>query len=218
MKRKLYFLEVKMNNIKIDSTTYKLPRINFHKTAKKKTQIVVGNTFSTNMNHYKGWLSRYNGEYKKTAAFTIDKDGNIYQHYDPKYSSDFINNKKVNDFIIPVVIENLGWLINDTTTDKILTWVGDEYINEETMVKCLWRTHEYWDGYTESQLDSLIELSKYLSDKFNIPIQTIGHNTKVDDIYEYRGVVFRSNYQRQSTDLTPAFNYELFKSKLENYG
>ena len=205
-------------NIKIDDISYKLPKSNYYRTARKKTQIVVGNTFSNNMNHYKGWLTRYNGEYKKTAAFTIDVDGIIYQHYDPKYSSDFLLNKKNNEYIIPIVLENNGWLIKDTDSEKTLTWVGNDYNNIDSIVKSSWRTHEYWASYNIKQIDSLVELSKYLSDKFKIPLQTIGHNTKVDDIYEYRGIVFRSNHQRKSTDLSPAFDYELFKTKIENYG
>jgi N-acetyl-anhydromuramyl-L-alanine amidase AmpD len=204
-------------DIKIDDVSYKLPKCNYRRSAKKKSQIVVGNSFSSGMNHYNGWLTRYYGEYKKTAAFTISKDGNIYQHYDPKYTSDFLNNKNLNDHIIPVVMENNGWLINDVLNGVVTTWVGNEYNDIDTMFKRLWRTHEYWDGYTDKQIESLIYLSKYLSNKFKIPLQTIGHNTKVDDIYEYRGIVFKSNYQRQSTDLSPAFNYELFKNKLENY-
>jgi hypothetical protein len=42
-------------------------------------------------------------------------------------------------------------------------------------------------------------------------LKTIGHNTKVDSISEYNGIVFRSNYEKSYTDLSPAFNFEEFK-------
>ena len=50
----------------IDKDTYKLNESNFYSKEFDKTQIVLGNSFSTNLNHLKGWEKRYNGNYKKT--------------------------------------------------------------------------------------------------------------------------------------------------------
>ena len=61
----------------IDKDTYKLNESNFYSKEFDKTQIVLGNSFSTNLNHVKGWEKRYNGDYKKTAMFSIDRKGNI---------------------------------------------------------------------------------------------------------------------------------------------
>jgi len=204
-----------MVDINIDIDKYKLPKNNYYRTAKKKTQIVVGNTFSNSMQHYNGWLTRCGGEYKETAAFTISAGGKIFQHYDPKYFSTFLSIKKANENIIPIVIENEGWLTKEG--DKFYTWVGNEYGKPDSVLKRSWRNHEYWAPYNTKQLNALVRLIKYLSDKFSIPLQTIGHNTKVDDIYEYKGVVFRSNYLKHCTDLSPAWDYNIFKNKLEHY-
>ena len=43
-------------------------------------------------------------------------------------------------------------------------------------------------------------------------MKTIGHNTKVDSISDYNGIVFRSNYEKSYTDLSPAFDFEEFKN------
>jgi len=203
-----------MAGIIINDTKYALPKENYNSKAKKKTQIVVGNTFSSGMKHYLGWLTRLSGDYKKTAAFTIDVNGKIYQHYDPKYSSDFLPIKIANESIISIVIENEGWLSKDEETGKFYTWVGNEFDKPETVEERRWRNHEYWAPYTTKQINALVRLVKHLGEKFNIPIQTIGHNTKVDGIYDYSGVVFRSNYLKQCTDLTPAWDYESFQNKL----
>ena len=58
------------------------------------------------MRHFESWINRRNGNYKKTTPFTIDVDGTIYQHYDPKYYSDFLNceQDKCNIPIILVII------------------------------------------------------------------------------------------------------------------
>jgi N-acetyl-anhydromuramyl-L-alanine amidase AmpD len=207
-----------MIEIIIDKEKYKLPTKNYNRKSKKKSQIVVGNTFSSDMNHYEGWVTRCNGEFKRTAAFTIDINGKIYQHYDPKYSSQFLPIKKANENIIPVMLENVGWLMKDFESGKFYTWVGNEFTNEELIIEKRWRNHVYWASYSSKQLDSLVKLSRYLSEKFNIPLRTIGHNTKVDGIYEYMGVTFRSNYIKYCTDLNPAFDYDKFKNKLEYYG
>jgi hypothetical protein len=54
-------------------------------------------------------------------------------------------------------------------------------------------------------------LLEFLTKKFKIPFKTIGHNTKVDAISDYNGIVFRSNYDKSYTDLSPAFNFDEFK-------
>lgn len=205
-----------MGDINIDNVKYKLPENNYYKSVYKKTQIVVGNTFSSNMLHYNGWLTRYGGNYKKTAAFTISSGGKIFEHYDPQYYSDFLSIKNSNQNIIPVLIENDGWLTKDLD-GKYFNWVGNEYTKPDLVVKRSWRNHDYWATYSTKQINSLIKLVRHLSEKFDISLQTIGHNTKVDDIYEYNGVVFRSNYLKECTDLSPAWDYNIFKNKLEHY-
>jgi len=196
----------------INHIDYKLPKNNFINKVYKKTQIVIGNSFNNNMNHYNGWISRYE-DYKKTAMFTIDISGNIYQHFDPKYYSNFLQINNIDDRIISIVLENEGWL--NKVDDKYYNLYGNEYIISHLIEYKNWRGHQYWVKYNEYQLDSLVLLCKHLCEKFNIKLQTIGHNIKVDDIYDYEGITFRSNYNKWFSDLNPSFEYELFKEKLK---
>ena len=199
----------------IDISKYKLPKSNFHVKVHKKSQIVIGHSFSKDMNHYKGWLKRYNGIYKNTSTFTIDINGNIYQHFDPKYYSDFLKKDKHNENIISILLENEGWLSKNEFDGNYYTHTNDKY--EGRVFVKNWRNENFWCSYTDKQMSSLIELSRYLSDKFNIPFKSIGHNTKVDGIYDYNGIVFRSNFSKQYSDLSPAFNYELYNNEIHNY-
>ena len=66
----------------INEEKYKLTEKNYYKIETDKKRIVIGNSFSANMDHYTGWLNRYNGGYKKTAMFTITLDGQIYKHFE----------------------------------------------------------------------------------------------------------------------------------------
>ena len=51
---------------------------------------------------------------------------------------------------------------------------------------------------------------------FDIPKTCIGHNVKVDNVELYEGIVSRSNYTSDVTDLSPAFDYEEFLKVLED--
>ena len=80
----------------IDTKKYELPIQNYTQIESEKKQIVIGNTFNHDMRHFIGWLKRYNGQYKKTAAFTISSTGLVYQHFDPKYRSNFFRDYQSN--------------------------------------------------------------------------------------------------------------------------
>jgi hypothetical protein len=72
-----------------------------------KKQIVLGNTFNHDMKHVIGWKHRHNGNYKKTAAFTIDINGVIHKHFDPKYQSKFFNDLILDGKSIVILLENV---------------------------------------------------------------------------------------------------------------
>lgn len=205
---------IKIGKFTIDDETYLLDKNKYYLKIFDKKQIVIGHTFGDNMNHYIGWKNRYNGKYKKNAAFTIDTDGSIYQHFDPKYYSNFLNIQDVDKYIIGIVLVNKGWLMRNIQTNEFFDFLsrpvkGDNVVNKR------WRNHSYWAPYSNKQIESLIELCGYLSEKFGIKLQTLGHNTMINDIFEYEGVVFRSNYMKEFTDLSPAFDFIDFKNKLE---
>ena len=204
---------IKTSKIIIDDDKYPLDEMKYHRKEFKKKQIVIGHTFTDDMRHYIGWQNRYNGKYKKSAAFTIDQDGNIFQHYDPKYYSNFLNIKDVDEFIIGVMIINKGWLMRSSLTDEYIDYLDNKYDGDT--FKKRWRNKTYWAPYSDKQIESLIKLCKYLSNEYGIELKTLGHNTKLDSVYDYEGVVFRSNYMTEYTDLSPAFDFVDFKNKLE---
>tara|TARA_Y100000389_G_C17466234_1_gene525889 strand:+ start:245 stop:847 length:603 start_codon:yes stop_codon:yes gene_type:complete len=196
----------------IDKKTYLLPEKNYYKAEYTKKQIVVGHSGRKNMYHYSSWINRLNGEYKKTASYTIDKDGKIYQHYDPKYYSDYVTIHDMAPFTIPIVLTNVGWLNRDNLNDRYYDWLGHSYIKEDDEVTySKWRNHSYWENYTNEQLNSLRNLTDYLCDEFNIKNDCIGHTVFNEDVDIYEGIAFKSNYYQESTDISPAFDMEIFK-------
>jgi hypothetical protein len=51
--------------------------------------------------------------------------------------------------------------------------------------------------------------------EMNIKFQIIGHNTKINGIEKYDGIVSKSNFDTDYTDVSPAFNFEELLKKLE---
>jgi hypothetical protein len=195
--------------VEINNTTYPLLENNFRKEVYQKTQIVVGGSGRKDMRHYYGWINRRNGNYKKTATYTIDKDGKIYEHYDPKYYSDFLGceQDKCN---ISVVLVNEGWLkLNEMNV--FVDWLGHTYSKNNGLLEKNWRNHKYWVKYTDEQFDSLKYLIEYLCNQFHIQYDFMGHNVYDENADIFKGVTFRSNYFKDITDVSPAFDLEKIK-------
>lgn len=188
---------------------------NFYQSEFMKTQIIIGNTFSNGLNHVTGWETRMNGKYKSTAPITILMDGTIHLHFDPKHHSDFMGIENIDKHSIPIVLENLGWLTKDLQNDRYLTWIGDIYNGENKVVEKRWRNHTYWTTYTNEQVESLVNVCEYLCDRFDIPRETFSHNTYVDSVDKFRGVVYKGNFSKFYSDVNPTFMFDEFKNKLE---
>ena len=199
----------------IDKKKYKLKNSNYHKKEFPKHQIVLGNSFSNNLHHVKGWEYRLGGNYTKTSTFTIDRKGNIYQHYDPKYYSDFIDEKRIDKKIISITVENQGWLLKDLIKDRYIDWVGNIYKRKAKVIEKRWRGFLYWDPYTASQIKATAELINYLCENYEIPNHCVGHNTYVSGIEVFEGITYRSNYYKEKTDLSPAWDFKKFKKRIE---
>lgn len=204
-----------MRNHVMMKNTHLLGVNNYYPSEYKKTQIVVGNSYSEGLTHFTKWEMRMNGKYKKTAPFTILRDGTIYLHFDPKHHCDFVGIKDIDRHIIPIVLENNGWLKKDIDNNRFLNWIGDIYNEEVGVVEKKWRNHSYWMPYTDEQMNSLVRLCKYLCEKFDIPLEALSHNTKVEMVDDFEGIVYKSNYSKYFSDVSPAFDFNEFKNKLE---
>lgn len=194
---------------------YKLTNRNYIEEETEKIRIVIGNTFSVNMNHFNGWTKRLNGEFKRTANYTVKLDGSVYEHFSPKYYSNYLNDKNLNKGSIIVLLENQGWLVKDLFNEnKFINYVGDIY-NGDDVIEKRWRDYKYWSSYSDSQMISLSELVKKLCSDFNIPAKVVSHNTNFDGIEKYSGITYRSNFEKFYTDVNPNWDFMKFKNNIE---
>lgn len=200
----------------INSEDYKLSDNNYIHQATSKTRIVIGATYTTKMKHFDGWLLRSNGNYSRTAMFTIGMDGTIYQHFSPNYFSDFMLDPDLNETSITILLENEGWLDKDLGNEnKYINYIGHIYNRRDAIVEKRWRNHNYWAPFTKKQVESAVELVAELCNKFDIPKEVIDHNTNFDGVNDFNGIVYRSNFEKYYTDISPAWDCVSFKNKVE---
>jgi hypothetical protein len=157
---------------------------------------------------------RFNGKYDKIPNYIIDKEGKILETLSPeKYSKSF-NNKNIDSKSIIISLENLGWLEKEPLKKGYINWIGNIYKGEVFERK--WRDYLYWDKYTSEQTNSCIFLCKKLIQEFTIGKKFVGHNTKINGIEKFEGIVTRSNYFTETTDLNPSFDFEYFLKNIED--
>lgn len=181
---------------------------------KKKKQIILCHSFRPKENYLNGLKYRKNGEYGKIPNYFITKEGEILNLISDDSYSKFFSDSDVNRNSIVICLENLGWLNKTPLGLSYSNWIGDIY--SKTIFERKWKDKIFWEPYSEEQLSSLVELSKKLLTKFSIDNKFIGHNTKVDGVKLFNGIVCRSNYNSRYTDISPAFQYEKFKNLIEN--
>jgi hypothetical protein len=202
--------------MEIDFETYKLDSKKYIEVESIKKNIVIGSTNNNNMRHVIGWNNRHNGSYNKTAHFTIDIYGKIYQHFNPQYQSNYFNDLELNCKTIIILLDNDGYLIKNDEKNCYNTWVGDIYSDEDNIIEKKWREYKYWVKYTDEQFNSAVDLVKYLCKDFFIPNKIFEHNIKIDNLSDYEGVLYKSNIEKYYHELTPAWDFKKFKLKIEN--
>lgn len=198
--------------IRIDKLLY--PTNNYYKSKHDKTQIIIGGSLRKKNFHIKRYEISENGNAKAYPTYSISRDGNIYEHFNPEYYSDFMKNKDIDKKSISILLENMGMLFYDYESESYLNWVHDK-CEEDMVYEKKWNGHTYWEKYTEEQYLSLVDLCKYLIDKFNIELDCLGFNVFYKDTIKYEGIVCRSNYSSDYTDLNPNFNFGRFLKDLD---
>jgi N-acetyl-anhydromuramyl-L-alanine amidase AmpD len=181
---------------------------------KKKHQIILTHT-SRNINDYLQSLKfRFNGNFKRIPNYIITREGKIIQLLGNTEHSEYFKDPNINRNSIIISLENLGWLQKEPLTDHYINWIGDIYKGE--VFKKKWRDYFFWQPYTETQIENLGLLCKELFEIGNIKPQIIEHNTKINGIEKYCGVVTKSNFSIDYTDVSPAFEFNELLKNIEN--
>jgi len=180
----------------------------------KKTQIILTHTSRGASNYITSLKHRLNGNYNKIPNYIVKKNGEIIQLLKNSEYSNIIDNPNVNKQSIVVCLENLGWLEKEPLKKYHVNWIGDIYYGNVFDKK--WRDYFFWDPYTKIQTEKTFELCMMILNKESIKPQFVGHNTKINGIEKYEGIVSRSNFDTKYTDINPSFNFEFFLNEMEH--
>jgi N-acetyl-anhydromuramyl-L-alanine amidase AmpD len=180
---------------------------------KNKKQIILCHT-SRDVEEYLTSLKfRYDESYDKIPNFVISQKGDVLQLLPETGYSNFFFDENINHNSIIISLENLGWLEKKPLSNQYINWNGGIYIGEPYEKK--WRDYFFWNPYTEIQIENTLMLCEKLCIEMNIPKKFSGHNTKIDGIIKFDGIVSKSNYDSRFTDLNPSFDFEKFIKKIE---
>jgi N-acetyl-anhydromuramyl-L-alanine amidase AmpD len=179
----------------------------------KKSQIVLTHTSRIGEDYLKSLEFRYDGKYDRGPHFVILKNGKVVELLESSTNTNFFQNDLINKNSIIICLENLGWLNKDLLAKTYSNWIGNKV---ENVKEKKWRLKSFWDFYTLEQTDSLIELCDKLCEKHNIPKKFIGNNTKITGSENFEGIISRSNFDEDYTDLSPAFNFVYLLEKFSH--
>ena len=180
---------------------------------KKKSQIILTHTNRNVENYLASLRYRCNGKYDKIPNYVITKDGKILKLLENVEHSNYFKEPNINRNSIIISMENLGWLEKQPLENYYINWIGDIY--KGIVFERKWRDYYFWDSYTDLQLVSLTYLCKEVIKNMKIKSETIGHNTKINGIHKFEGIVTRSNFNSNYNDVNPSFDFEKFTNMLQ---
>jgi N-acetyl-anhydromuramyl-L-alanine amidase AmpD len=180
---------------------------------KKKHQIILTHT-SRNVENYLASLRyRYNGKFDRIPNYVIKKNGDILQLLNDIEHTNYLKEINMNRNSITICLENLGWLEKQPLENQYVNWIGDIYKGKP--YERHWRDYYFWEPYTEEQIDSLAFLCNKIIIENKINKDLIGHNTKVKNVNIFEGIATRSNLDSNYTDVSPSFDFDKLRNKLE---
>ena len=182
--------------------------------ARVKKQIYLHHTVSSTATSTIDWFKQL--KYKVSTAFVVDKDGTIYQLFDPNYWAWHLGNyasEYDNAQSIGIEIVNEGALSTNTGT---LKWEYGNYNNEPFTLDKPWRGYTMFAPYTTKQVEAVAGLIRYLCNKFSIRREVINNfDFNKNLLGSYSGVLFHCNVHDGKTDISPAFPIEKLRKKIK---
>ena len=142
------------------------------------------------------------------------RTGDVIELIPENTYSRFFQDENLNQNSVIVSLENLGWLEKKPLTNHYINWIGSIY--KEQVFEKKWRDYFFWQPYTQIQMESTVKLCSKLAESLQIKKRSIGHNTKIDGITNWDGIISRSNIDTRYTDLNPSFDFETFTKFFEN--
>ncbi len=204
---------------KLSITNDFLPEKDYFPEETKKTQIVLHHTVSS------GTAKSVRDYFEQKAGrvgvpFIIDKFGNILCLFNPKHWAYHLglttaDNLACNKKSIGIELVNEGILSRESVgKDVVYQWTFGKFFGKVKQLPELWRGSYFFADYRVEQIIAVAELCKKLCADFGIPKNVLGTFDYSKDYHNYNGIIGHCNVRSDKSDISPAFNYELFKEVL----
>jgi N-acetyl-anhydromuramyl-L-alanine amidase AmpD len=156
--------------------------------------------------------------YHVSVPFVVARDGVIYNLWSSAYWSYHLGsgtvggNKKMSKRSIGIEISNIGPLRRSGS--KMMTIYDSQYCDFDDLQyleKTSYRGYDYYARFTDTQYNSIIDLLRYLTGKFNIPRQFLPVNKRYEttqDVTQFHGIVSHVNFRTDKFDIGPAFDWD----------
>ncbi len=177
-----------------------------------------------------------NPQSKVSAHYVIDRDGRMFQvvkdgnnAWHAGLSSRPALGLEANrlrlergDLIRPnpraIGIEIVNWGPLEKRDNKYYNWTGKEHLGQVVEAG-----GQYWEPYTESQYDSLIELVSYLCKRYGVtiryPPQGAGvYHERPQDLADFSGILGHSAIDNTKSDPGPHFDWDRLMAGLRSAG
>lgn len=185
-----------------------LPEFEYFKEKQEKDTIVLHHTVSSVGKYVDDWFKKDRGKSKVAVAYVVDKDGTVFELFNPKYWAYHTgtgNRNNIDKRSIAIEIVNEGTL--DKIGDKFYWFDGKhEYHGNPMKLNRSWRNHLYFAEYTEAQIKAAIELIFHLFKDFPGIGKSFSNTFSFSESFFYtNGIIMHCNIRTDKTDLSPAF-------------
>lgn len=177
--------------------TLRLLNNQFYPQIEEKKSIFLHHTAGTNARSCIEWWNKTPDHVG--AAYVIDRDGTVYEAFDPRSWAYHLGIKGDDDFHekfgIGIEIVSLGGLhrLPSGNTVYAPAWPATSPSipvgTEDTFALEKYRGYDVFHRYTPAQISSVVELIKYLAYTFNIRIQP-----NLDGFWEYNENVVKCHW------------------------
>ncbi|MFH2036905.1 MAG: peptidoglycan recognition family protein [Candidatus Zixiibacteriota bacterium] len=194
----------------------RLDERNFIPEKSPKDLIVLHHTVSGSA---RGTFNWWQNRHRRIAtAYIIEKDGTVFELFDPccwafhlglRGTGGVVDRRSIGIELVNWggLTESDGKLYRLDRIEKKYEFKSDYYQHHES-----YRGYQYFEKYSESQNNSTIALTHYLSKEFNIPIIFPQNSSKYHKKFnQLTGIWGHCHFREDKSDPHPGFDWNLFK-------
>lgn len=188
----------------IDSEKYAINEKNYIPDNYSKNKIIIGISGRKDNFHIIRLKNSEYGNSKKWPTYSINREGLIFQHFNPEYYSNFTEIEEIDKNSISIVLENMGSLLMNEN-NQYVNWLN-ETCNPNMVVNKKMLGYSYWEKLSTKQLYTCSNLCKMLCEKFNIEKNVITFHYYNENMISFNGIATFSNFINETNNINPLLN------------